>query len=145
MQEVYERPNGRIGVRTVFDPKNEESKSKTQQHFKDKSDVNKIVARAFKTGVIDPKVLNTNNMMYGDFTSGFDFKEAQQKMIDAQNDFNALPAAVRKRFNGDPAALIDFIADDANYDEAVRLGLIEKKVSPPVSEPVEPVVEPTTE
>ena len=37
----------------------------------------------------------------------------------------ALDANVRKRFHNDPAELIDFVSDEKNRDEAVRLGLLQ--------------------
>ena len=35
-----------------------------------------------------------------------------------------------KRFGNDPQAFMRFVEDDANYDEARRLGLVVPKVSP---------------
>ena len=41
----------------------------------------------------------------------------------------ALPSDVRSRFGNNPAELLDFLNDNSNYDEAIRLGLIHAKVS----------------
>ena len=48
----------------------------------------------------------------------------------------ALPSRVRRRFDNDPAELMEFLADEANREEAVMLGLIEKE------EPVQPAPAP---
>lgn len=72
--------------------------------------------------------LPTKTPLYGDFSDSVDFHSAMNKMIKAQEDFNGMPAAIRKRFGNDPGALIDFLADANNYEEAVELGILEKIV-----------------
>ena len=42
----------------------------------------------------------------------------------AQQEFDQLPAPVRKRFGNDPASFLDFVHDDSNIDEMAKLGLI---------------------
>jgi phage internal scaffolding protein len=51
----------------------------------------------------------------------------------------ALPAQIRSRFDNDPAKLIDFLENEQNHDEAIKLGL----VNPPGEMPQ--VVESTPE
>jgi len=48
----------------------------------------------------------------------------------AMDSFLQLPSAVRARFRHNPQQLLNFIADKANYDEAVQLGLITPKEQP---------------
>jgi phage internal scaffolding protein len=40
--------------------------------------------------------------------------------------FNDLPSSIRSRFGNDPAAFLDFVNDEGNADEMIKLGLIEK-------------------
>jgi len=39
--------------------------------------------------------------------------------------FNDLPSSIRSRFGNDPAAFLDFVQDENNADEMVKLGLTE--------------------
>lgn len=98
--------------------------SMTQQHFKDECDVNRIMQRYEETGNWGEQ---TNvRPQFGDFSTEFDFRQAQETVIAAAEAFAALPSRVRKRFNNDPAELLEFVMDEKNREEAVFLGLIEK-------------------
>ena len=55
----------------------------------------------------------------------------------ARDLFMSLDAEVRKRFGNDPAQLLDFLADNKNYDEAKKLGLVDVKAPPKVDESLE--------
>lgn len=100
--------------------------SMTKQSHKDECDVNIIVARFLKTGVLPE---NGREPRYGDVSS-MDFQEAMLIVADARSAFEALPALVRERFKNDPADMLRFCEDPANRAEAASLGLM----SPP--EPV---------
>lgn len=54
---------------------------------------------------------------------GLEYSDMMIAVSDAKNSFNELPIAIRKRFGHDPQLLMEFIADENNYDEAVKLGL----------------------
>lgn len=72
--------------------------------------------------------------MFDDFTQvPSSYEEIQERMIEATNRFYDLPSALRERFSNDPASLLSFLSDEANRDEASRLGLL--KVSPPTAAP----------
>lgn len=45
-------------------------------------------------------------------------------------DFDSLPQPARERFNYDSSALVAFLLDEGNRDEAVRLGLIAPTPTP---------------
>ena len=67
--------------------KNDEP-SMTQQQFKDEADVNYIMARYQKTGVlVDPLTQATRKPMFDDFSELGDFRDHQQAVIDAQELF----------------------------------------------------------
>lgn len=103
--------------------------SMTFQHFKDECDINTIVSR-YPNG-ITPYDERKGTGIYGDFSDAsiFDFREAQSKIAEAEDRFQSLPSAVRQRFNNNPALLLDFLGDSANYAEAVKLGLVHERVS----------------
>jgi len=121
--------------------------SRTKQDFKDDTDVNKIMARFRTTGQLTH--LRKVEGQYIDCTTVPDFGTMYLKVRQAEDVFMALPSRTRARFENDPAQFYDFLRDDSNYDEAVSLGLVEKKVpkepepkvEPKVVEKVEPLKE----
>lgn len=110
-----------------FDPNDPNSKSVTQQHFADEVDVNNIVARFVKTGVLgDPNAIAARAATFGDFSNVGDFQLAMNKVLAATKAFEALPLDIKNKFNNDPGLLIDFLADPKNNKEAQDLGLLPK-------------------
>lgn len=98
--------------------------SLTQQSAKDECDINKIMERAMN-GIMPPG--SSREPVYGDFTSSADdYHHAMNIVAEAREAFDTLPASVRARFQNDPAEILEFLADGENFDEAVKLGLIEK-------------------
>ena len=71
----------------------------------------------------------------GDFSGIGDYHTALNRVIAAQDEFEALPAQIRARFNNDPAELIEFLEDDKNRPEAETLGLVEKGAAEVVEAP----------
>jgi phage internal scaffolding protein len=122
-------------------------KSMTKQSFRDECNINTIMARYEKTGVlVDPLQMRQVKPLFDDFSNIPDYQEAQNAIIEAENLFNALPSSIRKRFGNDPALLLDFMSDPDNYDEAVRLGIVSKSETetkiPEPSTNVKPVSDP---
>ena len=107
-----------------------EEPSLTQQHFKDETDINNILRQFNITGLLPESPLSPR---YGDFTGIGDYHTALNAVIAAEDEFAALPAQIRARFENDPAQLIDFLADENNRSEAENLGLLDRKAS--VNEP----------
>ena len=65
--------------------------------------------------------------VFGDFASLPDnAQEMYNRMIEAKNNFDSLPLEVRKRFNYDPSAFLDFVDNPENLDELVAMGLATK-------------------
>lgn len=112
------RENGttRVSYKTSKD-------SNVEQKHKNDVNINTIIKRALKTGMAKQ---NLAEARFGDFSSGLDFQATQDRIIEAQNDFNALPSYIRNRFDNDPGALISFMADPENVEEARELGLVAK-------------------
>ncbi len=106
--------------------KNDEP-SMTQQQFKDEADINTIMARYQKTGVlVDPLTQVTRKPMFDDFSELGDFRDHQQAVVDAQEMFMQLPSKLRARFSNDPAELLQWLSNPSNKDEAIELGLFSK-------------------
>lgn len=78
----------------------------THQSFKAECDINNIMAKYVRTGVVEH--INTHSAQYAD-VSAVDFLEAMTKVSEAQDMFDDLPAKVRKAFDNDPAAFLDYV------------------------------------
>ena len=102
-----------------------------QQQFKDECDINNIMEKFGMTGLIPQSPLTAN---YGDFSGINDYHTALNAIIAAEEQFDALPANIRSRFENDPANLIDFMENPDNRNEAEKMGLIVPKNE--VSDPV---------
>lgn len=96
--------------------------SLTQQQFKEECDVNNILAKFKKTGMLSH--VNSHQGNFGDFSDVQEYQTALEKLNTAQRSFESLPSDLRSKFDNDPAKLIDFINDEKNYDDAVKYGLI---------------------
>ena len=94
-----------------------------QQHYKEECDINTILQKFSITGILPEAPLSPR---YGDFTGIGDYHTALNRVIAAQEEFEALPAQIRARFDNDPAQLIEFLQNDKNRLEAEELGLVEK-------------------
>lgn len=104
--------------------------SLTRQEYVTDADLNEIM-RKYQDGVA-PIPSGSRLPMWDDYSHVPDYQESMQLIIDAQDRFAALPATVRERFGNDPGQLLDFLADESNRDEAVKLGLLAKsEITPP--------------
>lgn len=103
--------------------------SKTKQEPKNACDINKIVARALRGQAI----MNLNNKpgRFGDVSEVPDYATALRVVKRAEELFSSLPALVRKRFQNDPAEMLEFVKDSKNADEAKALGLLKDDRVPP--------------
>lgn len=112
------------GVKRSRNSSSPPSPSLTKQSFKDDCDVNRIMAKYQSTGVLEHvKYMHENSLRYGDFT-GFDFRDVCDRVVQAQEMFDTLPAKLRYRFENDTAQFLDFVSDPRNKDEMVTLGLM---------------------
>jgi len=117
-----------------------EDASLAQQHFKDECDINNILRQFNITGLLPEAPLSPR---YGDFTGIGDYHTALNQVIAAEDEFMSLPATLRARFDNDPAQLIEFLDNQENKDEAIKLGLVNPSVELPqvVEVPQEKAVE----
>lgn len=110
----------------------------TQQQFKEDCDVNLIMEKYMKTGMMPQSVAP---LLEGDFSNLPSYAEALQTVIDAQDMFMEIPAKIRQRFDNNPQELMNFLADESNTEEAIKLGLKNPKVIPTVDPNLEALKE----
>ncbi len=114
-------PRQRMRVQIDFDA--ETMPSKTQQSFKDETDINLIMAKFRKTGELTH--LQKREPTYGDFTMAVDYLDASNRVLAAQADFDSLSGEIRARMNNSPAEFLAFMEDPENLEEARALGLVD--------------------
>lgn len=97
--------------------------SRTKQAFKAECDINNILNKYQKTQLLTH--VNRQQGSYGDFSNVTDYQTALNTVIQAQEAFLGLPAKVRAKFQNDPSQFVQYVSDSSNYDEAIKLGLID--------------------
>jgi len=127
--------------RTAYGPKARSAlgpfeKTPTKQSFKTECDINHIMAKYQRTGVITH--LNKHEAQYG-FAPALDFQTALQLVAAARDQFADLPSSIRQRFNNDPAEFLAFCENPDNRSEMALMGLLET----PTPEPESPSPQPT--
>ena len=102
-----------------------EGESLTEQAHAQASDINQIMLRYEKSGLLPQR---TEAPRFGDFTGIFDYHTAVEAVKRAQDAFMSLDPRVRARFENDPGKLLAFLdqigADPALRKEAQELGLV---------------------
>ena len=120
------RSDGYLDVMLVFEDEEgnpfDDPELMTKQSFKDECDINNIVNRFTRTGVL-PTLPPTG--VYGDFSEIGSYQDALIKVQQIDDMFDALPAKLRARFENNPALFLDFVDNPDNHDEMVQLGLID--------------------
>lgn len=119
--------------------------SLTKQSFADECDINNIMRRYERDGVIDH--VKQYGGSYADVTEGFDYHRAMNVVAYAQEMFMSLPASIRSKFSNDPGAFLEFAQNPENLEKMVEMGLAVKRPDAPgpvkvevVSSPVVPDV-----
>lgn len=100
----------------------EEGSSLAHQSFKDECDINVLMRRYEKTGMINH--VNKHQGEYGDFINAPDYHSAMNQIIEARESFMTIPARIRARFGNDPAEFLAFVQDPANEAEMREMGLL---------------------
>ena len=103
-----------------------EGKTMTKQSMKEECDINFIVEKYQKTGVVQHT--REYEGQYGEFMS-IDYHEAMNQVTAAQEMFMSIPSDIRARFHNDPGEFLAFVGDDANIEEMRELGLALPDVS----------------
>lgn len=94
----------------------------TEQAHQKETDINHIISKYDKTGLIDH--VSKFEGSFGDLT-GDDFKTMMDKVTNANSMFEQLPASIRKEFNNNPEHLLRFMENPDNRQRAIELGLID--------------------
>lgn len=108
-----------------------EVETKTQQQFKDETDINTIVDKFMRSGEPPPTI---NWPEQTEFMETFDYQTAMNATVQARESFMELPAKTRARFQNDPQQFLEFMYDGNNQEEAIKMGLATRK--PPPTEPI---------
>jgi len=99
------------------------------QSFARECDINTIMARYQKTGLLNHRARGTP---FWDDVSKVptDLLHAQEILDTSKNAFFQLPSTLRAMFNNSPGELLMWLDDPANRDEAVKWGLISGPPTP---------------
>lgn len=111
----FSKPRGHVNHRVGEDA--------AKQQFRESSNVNNIVKKYRAMGGIPQSPIGARAPMFG----VFDFSQTYHAMATAVADISAawrrVPASVRDRF-GSTAAMLRFMDDPRNKEEAQKLGLL---------------------
>lgn len=125
------------------DPETPEGRSRTKQNFAKEADINNIMAKYLKKGVVP---IVAGSPMSVDVSELGDFQSVQNYLLAVEKQFQQVPSDVRKLCDNDPGKFIDWINNPENKAEAIKKGLLPKE--PPVenippkpdpNQPAEPV------
>lgn len=129
--------------KTIFDTYEEKQgiifkePTMTIQSEKDNCDINVIMNRYATCGTPLPYRTDGVEPVYADVSELGDYMENFQRCKQAEEMFNALPSALRKELDNNPANLIPFIQNKENESRCIEYGLINKPI---VEAPEAPVV-----
>lgn len=104
--------------------------SRTKQADAEACDINNIMKRYEKTGVLEHIAKNPGR--YEHLPGGLDYQLALNLAIGAKEAFDALPGILRAKFGNDAETFLDFMDDPENEKEIIELGLREPEA--PVTE-----------
>jgi len=101
--------------------------SKTQRNFREAADINNIIAKYRKTGILgDPLSAKGRSPVFADFTQVKDYQSAQIAVAQSKSLFHSLSAKDRAMFDNDVSKFLSFVADPANDQALQVMGLKEK-------------------
>ena len=112
--------------------------TEVQQSFKDEVNINFIMKRYQEKGILPDMI--KRDPTYGDFTQVPTFQESLEIVNKAREQFDGLPASVRKRFGNDPAQFLDFVNKPENASELVKMGLANERKPEPIPEPQKVII-----
>ncbi len=103
---------------------------RTKQSFSEESNINLIMAKYEKTGMLDH--FNQHEGQYGNFIAAPDYHTSMNLIREAGEMFMEIPATIRAKFGNDPAQFLAFVQDPDNEDKMVEMGLaMAKPLEPP--------------
>ncbi len=108
----------------TFDKKED----RTEQSHKKECDVNYILRKYAKTGVLEH--VKKHEGQYADIPAQ-DFREAMEIIALSKSMFEELPSEARKKFHNDTAEFLEFVQDPKNKPELHKMGLLDPLYKPP--------------
>jgi phage internal scaffolding protein len=136
------RPGAQTTFKSAYSPRERlltvnEAPSLTKQNHRLECDINHIVAKYVKTGVLEHQ--KEKQGQYVDVSSGADYQTSMNIVATAQSLFADLPSQIRTQFENDPAQFLDFVQNPENEQEMVELGLAKsrEKIEPAAPKPVD--------
>ncbi len=96
--------------------------SRTQQSFRDETNINNILEKYRKTGLVEH--VKNHGGKYAELPNHEDFHHAMNLVTSAQQMFDELPAGVRAEFHNDPSQFLEFVTDEENEEEMIEMGLV---------------------
>lgn len=125
--------------------------SLTQEQYAYESNINNILKTITDKEGRQHTVVSTVNSslpssvrqpLYGDFTqcTPEKYMDALNIVTQAKQQFLELPSALRSRFENSPTKLVEFLSNSDNYEEALKLGLINKRVDTSEKVPITPTI-----
>lgn len=116
-------------------------KSLTMQQFKEEQDVNHIMRKVIQKGQLRALQEAAGAGVYADVSHLTSYDDALNIVTEASELFNALPSKIRKEFDNDPEAFVQFASNPANKGQMEKWGLVERpideealRIDPPASE-----------
>jgi phage internal scaffolding protein len=92
----------------------------TEQSHKKEVDINNIVR---KHGMDLIRKVAAMQEFEFDMNPHNDFQEMMNAMIKAKESFSSIPSEIRKQFDNDPAAFMDFVRNEENQQQLIDWGL----------------------
>lgn len=117
----------------------EGGKLMTKQSMAAETDVNHIMQRWIAHGIAP--LAGGKQPAYGDFSNSIDFHSALNQVMEAQDEFQRLPAHIRDHCHNDPGEFLDLVYDQTRQPELIALGLKPDTV-PVAAAPSGPAPEP---
>ena len=125
MVVVTERKDGTRRVQLFFNRDEDKdrgpSRNRVKSEFLNETKISTIMERANRSGMVRVKA----GARFGDFTSGQDYLQLQNRIIAVQKHFDSLPSEDRNFFANDPKNFLDFITDPKHRKQAIEMGFIE--------------------
>ena len=110
--------------------------ARTEQCHRDECDINKIIAKYDRTGVLNH--VNDFEARYEDLT-GLDYQTMLNTVANANSMFEGLPSEIRNQFANDPANFISFMDDENNNEQMYEMGLKQRPVSEQIGSESDPI------
>lgn len=115
-QKITKRANGTLRIVSIND-----SPSLTKQEFKDDCDPTKVLAKFQRTGLMEHA--QQYQPVFG-IQSSMTYHEAMQITANSKSMFAELPAQVRKLFDQNIEAYLEFVSDPENVIDMADDGVI---------------------